>query len=407
MYVRRTLESTVIAAAKQFPIILLTGARQVGKTTLLQQLGEPNRTYITMDDPLIRQLARDDPPLFLQRFQPPLLLDEIQYAPELLPYLKMASDMSRQPGLFWLTGSQHFHAMKGVTESLAGRVGILRLLGLSRRELIGQAQTCKPFLPQPELITESLRSGGTLSLSEMYRLVWRGSMPALCLQEKANRDLFYSSYIQTYLQRDLRDLTQIGDELAFIRFLKATAARTGQILNLAELARDVGIAPNTAKQWLSILVTSGIIYLLEPYSSNLTSRLSKSPKLIYCDTGLCAYLTEWPTPETLEAGLMSGAILETWVVSEILKSYLHNGLHPPLYYYRDKRNHELDLLIIKEGTVYPLEIKKTASPTTHTLQNFIGMQSVKIPVGPGGIICLVKDWLPLSATLWAIPVGAI
>ena len=302
MYVTRTLEGFVKSAARQFPVLLVTGARQVGKTTFLQHLSAAERTYVTLDDPLVLSLAKEDPALFFQRFMPPLLIDEIQYAPELLPHIKMEVDRTRRPDLFWLTGSQHFHLMKGVSESLAGRVGVVRLLRLSRRELEGKGAESRPFLPTPEEIPKRIKTGGKLNLMDLYRLIWRGAYPAIALGEEMDRDLFYGSYIQTYLQRDIRDLSRVGDEMAFLRFLRAVAARTGRMLNMAELSKDADVSPNTAKSWLSILEASGIAYMLEPYHTNVTKRLVKTPKLYMLDTGLCAYLTEWSSPETLEAG---------------------------------------------------------------------------------------------------------
>ena len=406
MYLSRTLEDYTTAAAGQFPVLLVTGARQVGKTTFLRHLSEDERTYITLDDPLLLDLAKRDPALFLQRFRPPLLIDEIQYAPELLPYIKMEADKAGQPNLFWLTGSQQFHLMKGVSESLAGRAAVVQLLGLSRREIIGQS-LAGPFVPTAPEIAARERTGGELDLREVYRLIWRGSFPAIALDEEMDRSLFYGSYIQTYLQKDVRDLARVGDEMAFLRFLRIAAARTGQLLNLAEFARDADIAVNTAKSWLSILQASGIVYLLEPYHSNLSKRLVKTPKLYLLDTGLCAYLTEWSSPETLEAGAMSGAILETWVVSELLKSYLHNGRQAPFYYYRDKDKAEIDLLIVRDGTIYPLEIKKTASPSAADIRGFRALEKLGMPVGPGGVICLAAQSLPLSESTLSIPVRAL
>ncbi len=407
MYVSRTLEAFVETATKQFPVLLVTGARQVGKTTLLLHLGQDKRPYVTLDDPLALSLARQDPPLFLQRFQPPVLIDEIQYAPELLPYIKMAVDKTREPGLFWLTGSQQFHLMKGVSESLAGRVAVVNLLGLSRRELAGLTHVRKPFLPDPDEIRDRIGVGGNLPLKDLYRLIWRGAFPALAIYDAVDRDLFYSSYVQTYLQRDVRDLARVGDELAFLRFLRAAAARTAQLLNLTDLSRDADIAVNTAKNWLSILQTSGIAYLLEPYHTNVTNRLVKTPKLYILDTGLCAYLTEWSSPETLEAGAMSGASLETWIMAEILKSYWHNGRQAPFYFYRDKDLKEIDLLIVRDGTIYPLEFKKSASPGTNDVRHFHTLERLKMPIGPGGVICLAEQSLPLSSSTISIPVAAI
>jgi len=407
MYITRTLESFIGTAAKQFPVLLLTGARQVGKTTFLKHLISENMTYVTLDDPLVLRLAKEDPALFFQKFIPPLLIDEIQYAPELLPYIKIQVDTNRRPGLFWLTGSQQFHLMKGVSETLAGRVAVVQIMGFSRRELVGQSGESRPFLPIPENVRKRSDTGGKLTLKELYRIIWRGSFPAIVLDEGMDRDLFYGSYVQTYLQRDIHELARVGDELAFLRFLRAAAARTGQLLNITELARDAAIAVNTGKSWLSILQASGIAYLLEPYHTNVTKRLVKTPKLYILDTGLCAYLTEWSSPETLEAGAMSGAILETWILTELLKGYWHNGRRAPFYFYRDRDMKEIDLLIIQDGAVYPLEFKKTASAGKGDVRHFHGLEKLKLPIGPGGVICLTEQPLPLTPSTWSIPVAAL
>jgi len=290
-----------------------------------------------------------------------------------------------------------------VSESLAGRVAVIHLLGLSRRELLGQGQEARPFLPTGEEIRHRAAAGGGLSLKELYRLIWRGMLPAIALNDAVDRDLFYSSYVQTYLQRDVRNLARVGDEMAFLRFLRAAAARTGQLLNLAQLARDADITPNTAKSWLSILQTAEIVYLLEPYYTNLTKRLVKSPKLYLLDTGLAAYLTAWTSPETLEAGAMSGPILETWIVGELLKSYWHCGRRAPFYYYRDKDQREIDLVLVQDGTVYPLELKKTAAPDPEDARHFQALERLGLPVGPGGVICLAEQPLPLTASVQSIP----
>lgn len=407
IYLPRTLEAFFKKADRQFPVLLLTGPRQVGKTTFLQHVSGEERVYVSLDDPMVRNLAKEDPGLFLQRFKSPVLIDEIQYAPELLPFIKVEVDRERKPGMFWLTGSQQFHLMEGVSESLAGRVGVVNLLGLSRGELIGKPEEAKPFLPTDNIIKNRLEDRGTLLLKALYQCIWRGSFPAIAIDEAIDRDLFYSSYVQTYLQRDIRDLAKVGDEMAFLRFLRATAARTGQLLNLSDMARDVDVAPNTAKSWLSILQASGIVFLLEPYYSNMTKRLLKRPKLYFLDTGLSAYLTEWSSPETLEAGAMSGAFLETWIMAEILKSYWHNGRRAQFYYYRDKDKKEIDLLIVKDGTIYPLEFKKTAAPKKDAIRHFKVLDKLNMPVGPGGVICLAERSLPLTNRVQCIPVAAL
>ena len=406
MYVSRTIEKFIKKASRQFPVILLTGARQVGKTTLLRHLSSDNRTYVTMDDPLVLTLAKTDPALFFQRFKPPLMIDEIQYATELLPYIKMDVDRTHKPGLFWLTGSQQFHVMKGVSESLAGRVGIIKLLGLSQKEQKRKSEDSHPFLPNPKMLHECNKDS-KLSLKELYRNIWRGSYPSIALNRKIDRDLFYSSYIQTYLQRDIRALTNVGDEMSFLRFLRAVAARTGQLLNLTDFARDSDIAPNTAKNWLSMLQTSGIVYLLEPYYTNLTKRFVKTPKLYMLDTGLCSYLTQWSSPETLESGAMSGAIFETFAIVELLKSYWHNGIDAPFYFFRDKDKREIDLIIIRDGTVYPLEIKKTSSPDKSDVRHFKALEKSGMRIGTGGVICLINQPLPLTGSAFSIPIHVV
>jgi predicted AAA+ superfamily ATPase len=387
--------------------MLVTGPRQVGKTTFLQHISEKNRAYVTLDNPMACALARRDPSLFLQRFAPPLLIDEIQYAPELLPYIKMAVDRNRRPGMFWLTGSQQFQLMKGVSESLAGRVGIVNMLGLSREELLAEGKKMDVFLPTEKEVSKRLAVRSGLPLKELFNYIWRGAFPAIAAHKETDWNLFYSSYVQTYLQRDIHDLAHVGSEMAFLRFLRTAAARTGQLLNLSELARDADIVPNTAKSWVSILQASGIVYLLEPWHTNITKRLVKMPKLYFLDTGLCSFLTEWSSADALEAGAMSGAILETWILAEILKSYWHNGRKAPLYFYRDKDKKEVDFLIVRDGAFYPLEVKKTASPSAHDARNFGALKKLSMPLASGGVICLTETNLPLAENIQAIPVSVL
>lgn len=407
-YRPRSLETYFLAASGQMPVLLVTGPRQIGKTTFLRHLAGRERAYVTLDDPFLRELARSDPSLFLQRFPGPVLIDEIQYAPQLLPLIKISVDQEHLPGQFWLTGSQQFHLMRGVAESLAGRVGIVNLLGFSHAELAG-SPSLPPFLPT-EACLKARDTLPTLDLGALFQSIWLGAFPALHQAPAPGRDLFYSSYIQTYLQRDVRDLANVGNERAFLRFLRACAARTGQLLNMSDLCRDADISHPTGKSWLSILVSSGIVHLLEPFHSYFTKRLVKTPKLYMLDTGLAAYLTEWSSPGNLEAGAMNGAFLETWAVTEILKSYWHNGLGAPLFYYRDKDKKEIDLMIHQDNVLYPIEIKKTANPTRDAVRNFQVLENLGLPglrIGPGALICLSEMRLPLQTSVSVVPVGMI
>ena len=411
----RTLSQHLLDCSATFGVLLVTGARQVGKTTLLRTLSGPERTYVTLDDPLVLALAKSDPALFVQRYAPPVLIDEVQYAPELLPHIKMRVDAAgatggakdEAKGLYWLTGSQPFHLMRGVSESLAGRVAVVHMLGLSRQEALGLGDTAfPPFLPTDQVLA-ARRSYAQppLEVDALFAQIWRGSFPALVRNPRMGRDIFFSSYLQTYVQRDVRALARVGDELAFMRFVGAAAARTGQLLNMADLARDADISPNTAKQWLSVLEASGLVFLLQPWHSNTTKRLIKTPKLYFLDTGFCAYLTRWSSAQALEAGAMAGAIFETWVVVEILKSYWHTGRNPQCYYYRSKDGYEIDLLIEQDGFLHPIECKKSASPSRQALQGFKSLGQPGVPMAQGAVLCLVPDALPLSPTIQALNVA--
>jgi predicted AAA+ superfamily ATPase len=399
MFFERTLSKIIKNATETFPVVLVTGPRQVGKTTIFKQYQEPERTYITLDDPQVRTLAQNDPALFLQTYKTPLFIDEIQYAPQLFPYIKMAVDKEKQKGIFWLTGSQQFLLMRNVSESLAGRVAILELQGFSQAEKF--QRTGKAFLPD----SITLDNDQTLDIQQIYEIILQGSYPELIASQNMNRKLFYASYLKTYIERDIRILTQITDEHSFIQFIKVAAARTGQLINYTDMANDVGVSPNTIKSWISLLETSGLIYLLQPYHNNLTHRAIKTPKLYFIDTGLCCYLSGWETVATLSTGAMSGAILETYVVSEILKSYWHSGEQPNIYFYRDKEKKEIDVLIERDGKFYPIEIKRTAAPKENDVKNFEVLNTMNLPAGKGAVICFYDKLLPLNTNVNIIPIS--
>lgn len=400
--INRHISNLIVDLSSQFPVILLTGARQVGKTTLLKSLGS-NRTFVSLDDPIVRDLAQKDPALFMQTYRPPLLIDEFQYAPELLPYIKMSVDENPNiSGQYWLTGSQQFKLMKNVSESLAGRVGVLPLGGITQGEELGY-----PF-HGPFSLSREIRPDQTFDSADViYERILRGSYPAVVSGKVRNWPTFYRSYLSTYLERDVRQIAAVSDESQFLKFVRVLAARTGNLLNLSDVARDVGISQPTAKSWLSILEASGIVFLLRPYSANINSRVVKTPKVYFMDTGLCCYLTGWTNAETLSTGAMSGAILETFIVSEIVKGFWNAGLDAPIWFYRDKRGTEIDLLIEQNGELMPLEIKRTATPNVADVRNFVAVEKKGIKMRPGALICLSTKSYPLSGGTKVIPVGAV
>ena len=408
MFVERNIKEAFERVNSFFPIVLVIGARQVGKSTFLRKVAEPTRKYVSLDPLDIQKQAREDPRLFLANNPAPVIFDEIQNVPELLPYIKAVVDEVRQTspekakGMFWLTGSQQFHLMKGVSESLAGRVGILNLYGLSNAELDGRKS--QPFLPDNPLPSVPVKSP-----IEVFTRIWRGSYPEIAT---ANPDTniwsaFFQSYIQTYLMRDVRALTQVADEHKFYDFLRAVAARTGQMLNYSSLARDADISQPTAKSYLSILETSGIVKLLYPYSRNKTRNMVSTPKLHMLDTGLAAFLTGWTSPEVLMNGAMAGAFFESWCVAEIIKSYVNAGETPNFYYYRDKDKNEIDLVIERNGKIYPVEFKKAAAVSKSDVKHFNKLSDLKTPVGTGTLISLYPDSILIKDTVKTIPSFAL
>ena len=404
MYIKRAIEETIKKTNSSFPVVLITGPRQVGKTTVLENIKEENRSYVTLDDPTIRLLAKTDPALFIERYSPPVIIDEIQYAPELLPFIKMEVDKNKRTGDYWITGSQMFHLMKSASESLAGRVGIINLLGFSNSEI--SSYESKPFTTGKQALLEKIKIRKLQNLNEVYNNIYKGGMPAI-YDKNPSLDTFFGSYIDSYLKRDIKDLTQVADEMTFMKFLTAVAARTGQMLNYTDLAKDVGISSPTAKQWISLLVSSGMVYLLEPYYNNILKRSVKTPKMYFLDTGLCAYILKWTNAEILESGAMSGAFFETYVINEIVKSYYNAGKKPPIYYYRDKDQKEIDLILEIDGTLYPIEMKKSATPNKDAIKHFSVLEKTKMPIGTGGVVCMYKDLVPIDKNNWYIPAWLI
>ena len=420
MYYARTIEKTLRSVSDSFPVLLLTGPRQVGKTTLLTRMAEENRTIISLDNPTLRAAAINEPELFLQRYTPPVLIDEVQYAPELFDYIKIYVDKHKVSGDFWLTGSQTFHMMHRVTESLAGRVGVVRLLGLSNSEI--QGTHFPAFSVDPNELMRRMGETSAIDINDLYARIHKGSMPRLYESEIVSRDEYYESYLETYISRDIKDLTQVANEQSFLRFIGIVAARTATNVNYDVLANEAGISAPTAKQWLSILVSTGLVALVPPFSNNALKRVIKAPRMYFLDTGLCAYITGWSSPSVLERGAMAGAFFESWVVSEIIKSYINNGKRPPLYFYRDSNKKEIDIILSMDGMAQPIEIKKGSAPKD-AVKNFAvlrpiekepdedslseGTAHLKTEIGPGAVICMAPDVLPIDKRNWYVPAWLI
>lgn len=404
MYIKRHAEKTVRELSKMFGAVLVAGPRQVGKTTMLAKVTD-GMNYATLDDPILRASAEEQSGTFFKDNPPPVFVDEIQKAPMLFEQIKLILDRERKKGQFFMCGSQQFKMMKGVSESLAGRIGLVNLLGFSQRETHG-IELDIPFLPTDEFFNERKKQLADIPYEAVWNVIHRGAMPELHDNPDFNWQMFYGAYVRTYIERDVRELSEIGDTVKFTKFMVAAAASTGQLLNIASLARDVGVSQPTADRWLSILVASNIVYLLQPYSNNITKRAVKTPKLYFLDTGLAAYLTRWNTPDVLKNGAMAGAFFESFVVSEIVKSYYNRGiLELPLYFYRDKDMNEIDLLIEENGTLYPLEIKKHADPQKKDMDAFALLDKIPgIRRGSGGVICLYDKLITLSGSDRVIPI---
>lgn len=408
MYIQRHLESQVREASKFYPVVMVCGQRQVGKSTMLNHIKEEERRYVTLDDGNARRLAEKDPELFFETYGYPLLIDEFQRVPSILLEMKrivdrMALDGEDNNGMYWLTGSQKFKMMKDVSESLAGRIAVFDMSSLSAAEL--DERETGIFHPELESLRKRIQDYQPKNVHEIYERIFKGGMPKLVTTD-LDRERFYTDYINTYLERDIKELSLVGKLGEFYDFLVFMAARTSMELKYSEIANAIGISAPTAKEWVTILERSGIIFILRPYYSNITNRLVKTPKMYFMDTGLAAYLCRWPNAETLENGAMDGAFFETYVVSEIVKSCYNAGKRPDLFYYRDIDGKEIDLLFIEGDKIYPVEIKKAKMPN-HADKNFSVLRKLKMDVQPGVILCMADEMLPYSREAWYFPVGGI
>jgi predicted AAA+ superfamily ATPase len=405
-YIERSIESTILDVSKNYAAVMVTGPRQVGKTTTLRRLAESGRTQVTLDDSDARRLAKTDPETFLSIYKPPVLIDEVQYAPELFSRIKINIDNGAVPGSYWMTGSQPFRLMELAQESLAGRVALLHMLSLSQREIYGSSGADSPFSLDIAKLRERSPSSG-IDAAQQYERIWQGSLPGHVSGKYPQRDIFYSGYLQTYIGRDIRDMYGGVDDLQFTDFIRAAACRAGQMLNIHDIALDVAVSDDTAKRWLGLLERSDVIFYLRPFSNNLLKRTVKTPKLYFFDTGLVAYLTRYSSPEILMNGAINGAILENYVISEIMKSYANRGLDALCHYYRDKDRKEIDLILESDGELHPIEIKKTASPPTEIARAFGMLDKASMPRGTGAIVCTKRELTAIDRNTLIVPVWAI
>ena len=407
-YIKRHLEDKVLSLSESYSAILITGPRQSGKTTMLKMLAEKEnigREYVTLDDLSVREMAKNDPAMFLQLHKPPVLIDEVQYAPELFTYIKIHIDKKHTPGDFWMTGSQIFRLMRGVQESLAGRVALLHMSPLSQREIDGRPAV--PFSTNFDMLVAESKKIKPITAPEVYKRLWKGSMPGIVSGLFPDREIYYSSYISTYIERDVRELSGNIDALKFNRFITAMAARSAQTLNFSAVAEDADIDIQIAKAWTNILETLGIIFLLHPYSNNVLKRTIKTPKVYFYDTGLVCYLTKWSSPEIAENGAMNGALLENYTVSEIVKSYQSVGMEPYLYYYRDRDAKEIDVIIEGDGTLCPIEIKKTALPDKRIVKAFGVIDKAPLKIGTGAVLCMAEQLGAFDKNNLIVPIWMI
>lgn len=405
-YIKRDMEAKIRELTTEYACILITGPRQVGKTTVLRAMMEENRSYVTLDDLEERSLAKRDPALFLQLHELPVFIDEVQYAPELFSYIKIAIDNGAAPGSFWLTGSQAFRMMELAQESLAGRVAILHMPSLSQHEVYGSGESL-PFTVNLSALKARKQTNASADIAALYERIWNGSMPGLISGKYSDRDVFYSSYLQTYIDRDVTEQINLTDKLLFRDFIRAAACRSGQMLNIHDIASDVGVSDDTAKRWLQVLEKSDVIFYLRPYSNNLLKRTIKTPKMYFFDTGLVSYLTRYSSPEILANGAINGAILENYVVAEIRKTYMNCGKECLMWYYRDKENNEIDLVIKSDGQLHPLEVKRSINPGSELIRAFRILDHGSAPRGTGAILCMRPELSAIDAEHLIIPIWMI
>lgn len=406
-YLERTLERKFLHMSSFFKAVLVTGARQVGKTTMLKHLAaEQNRTYVSMDNTMARMLAKSDPVLFFQTYKPPIIIDEIQKAPELFEQIKIMCDDSEERGLFWLTGSQQYKMMKNIRETLAGRIGILELYSLSKNEVEGLTFANELDFSLPCLLERQALAKKN-DIIDVFEYIWRGGMPDALSADAEQRQEYYNSYIETYLMRDVSEEGGITDTVRFRKFLNGCAALAAEQVNYKTLAESAEISQPTAKEWVRLLQSLGIIYLLPPYANNELKRLTKTPKLYFCDTGLCAYLSMWLTRDTLMNGAASGHYFENYVVMELLKNFAYAPSKANLTYYRDSNAKEIDVFVEENGMIHPLEIKKSANPDRREVKKYELLDKAKLKRGCGGIICMCEEVIPIDSKNYFIPCNLI
>lgn len=402
-YIQRALERKFKQMDAFFKVVLVTGARQVGKTTMLKHLAKgTNRTYVTLDDLMARELAQTDPALFFQTYKPPVLIDEVQYAPQLFAQIKLLCENTEETGLFWLTGSQRYSIMKNICETLAGRIGILELYSLSQREKKG-VMFEEPLDFSFEALQKRQKSLPPNDIVDVFEHIWRGGMPQVLEADEEMRQEYYSAYVDTYLMRDVAELGGVTSSAKFLKLLRACAALTAEQVNYATLAAAAEISEPTAKEWVRLLEGLGIVYLLQPYANNELKRLVKTPKLYFYDTGLCAYLSMWLTRDTLMNGAASGHYYENYVVIELLKNYAYGKTKANLCYYRDAGAKEIDVVVELNGAVHPLEIKKSANPDRKEVKKYELLDKSSIPRGCGGIVCMCAQPVPIDEKNSFIP----